>query len=229
MRHDLFLATALIAIGTPFAHAHKPVFSDGSANSPQTAIPMESLSVSYVVYHEATEQSPRLWLTFEGSAGQQVTFRLGVPFVDRLRDYRPTLAVLGPGFPPVTLPFQIPTDLGGLVLTPEGSEPEFFHEPFTGTDSWIIGDLQVTLPRTGPYYAVASTPPGELGKFWVAWGQAEAFTLVDILSLPQTIERVRTFHEVEGPTFPCFLPFAAVALILAAGLRLTSHRRSAAG
>jgi hypothetical protein len=134
------------------ASGHVPVFSDGSAIGPDTAIEVEDVSVSRVVYAEITPSAPQLWITFIGQAGQEVPFRLGVPFIPRLSDFRPALAVLGPGLPPVQLPFDVPAGLGGVVLEADpAAELEFFHEEFTGTDSWIVGDLNVRFPQDGRY------------------------------------------------------------------------------
>jgi len=52
------------------AEGHKPIFSDGTANNAESAIVIDDISISYVVYHEATEQAGELWITFQGQAGQ---------------------------------------------------------------------------------------------------------------------------------------------------------------
>jgi len=208
--------------------AHKPIYNDGSAQDADSAIYIDDINVSYVVYHEVTADTPQIWLTFDGAAGQEVYARLGIPFIERLKDFRPALALLGPGLPEVKLPFDVPDGLGGLVLTlAEGTEPEFFHEPFTGTDSWIIGDLETVLLQTGRHYLVAYVPNGDTGKLWVAPGRAEVFGLADIFSLPATIQQVREFHEVAGAGPPCFLPVLVVVLCLWGGLRLTKTRKNA--
>jgi hypothetical protein len=208
------VAGAVIGLLVAPAAAHVPVFSDGLAKGPQTAIQVNDVTISRVVYHEVTDGREQLWITFQGQAGLEVPFRLGVPMIDRLSAYRPALAVLGPGLPPVDLPFAIPEGLGGVVMEAQpDAELEVFHEHFTGTQSWIVGDLDLTLPADGRYYAVAYVPSEQTGKLWVAMGDREVFGADDILGLPATINRVRAFHEVPQSPVPCFVPlFGAIAL-----------------
>ncbi|UCD27978.1 MAG: hypothetical protein JSV03_12870, partial [Planctomycetota bacterium] len=170
---------------------------------------------------------PQLWLTFEARSGQEVFLQLGVPAIERLQDFRPALALLGPSLPAVDLPFTVPEGLGGIVLAPGAEvEPEFFHEPFTGTDSWILGEIQTVLSESGRYYAVAYVPNGQTGKLWVAPGRQEVFGLADIFSLPTIINQVREFHEVPAAGIPCFLPLLAIMFLSWGGLRLVKIKRN---
>jgi hypothetical protein len=151
------------------------------------------------VYHEVTETEPQLWVTFDLEAGQEIYVQFGVPVLDRLIDFRPAFAVLGPGLPDIDLPFEIPAGLGGVIFTTDGiDEPEFFHEEFTGTDSWIFGELEDVAPQAGTYYIVAYVPSGETGKFWVAPGRREVFEPDDIgFTLVAAAERQRHEHSRE--------------------------------
>ncbi len=221
---SLTLVAWFIAGPAP-ARAHKPIFSDGSAVDAEHAITIDDISISYVAYHEVTAETAQLWLTFEAEAGQTLWAQLGVPYMDRLQGYRPTLVLLGPGLPEIDLPISVPDGLGGVVLrTDQIEEPELFHEPFTGTDSWILGAIEETAPQTGRYYFVAYVSDGQPGKLWVAPGRKEDFGLGDILTLPAVIQKVRAFHEVKGGIgVPCLFPVAAAGLLLAGGLRLVKN------
>ena len=179
--------------------AHRLVPDNGAHVNAQTAIPIEDINVSQVAYHEVTAESPQLWFTFNGKAGQTLNIQMGVPKIDRLKDYRPALAVLGPGLPEVALPFDVPPGCGGrLFITTDIAEPAVFNEEFTGTTSWQFPQQDYVLPADGRYYVVAYAPSGAPGKLWLAVGTAESFSLGDILGLPQTVLTVRSFHEV-GP------------------------------
>jgi len=198
MRSSVILAVGLLLWGNT-AWAHKPIFTDGSARDAEHAAPVKDVDVSMVTYYLATPQSPQVWLTFDAKKGKEIEFQLGVPRIARLKDLRPSVAVVGPGLPAWQGAFQIPPKLGGVVFESAGGpEPKAFHEPFTGTNSWLFEKQKLTLPESGRYYLVGYLPNQAQGKFWLAVGYKDAYGLRDWLRLPGWIARVRRFHEVGG-------------------------------
>lgn len=194
MKRSIALVIAWIGV----LAAHKPLDNYLGAKDYEGAIQIEDPDVSYVVYHEVTEERPRVWLKLNADAGYKLYVSLGVPVIDRLKEYHPALAVVGPGLPEVEFPFDHPDGLGAVVFTAESvATPEFFHEPFTGTDSWIYIQEWVTLPDTGTYYVVGYHPEDTPGKLWIAPGTKEQWGIGDIFSLPSIIRPVREFHEVK--------------------------------
>jgi hypothetical protein len=179
--------------------AHKPSFSDGRFAGPDQALRIADVDLSQVVYHEATDEAPYLWLTFEGQAGQKVDLQIGLPVIDRLKDLRPAVALIGPGLPEVDVPFEVPEGMGGeIVRTDDVEKPRFFYERFTGTNSWILRETAVTVPQNGQYFLVGYLPSGETDKFWVAVGTREDWGVSDLGKLPGWTKKVRRFHEVGG-------------------------------
>ena len=179
--------------------AHKPLPFEGAYGNADAALTVERIDVSQVIYYELTDERPQLWLAFDKEAEQDLYLSLGVPVIDRLADFRPAVALVGPGLPAVTSPFAIPEGFGVLVFETETiASPQQFHEPFTGTDSWVLFEETIALPGSGKHYVVAYSPTGRPEKLWVAIGQREAFGVRDVLDLPATIRRVRAFHEVAG-------------------------------
>ena len=197
MRFPVCVVASWLAILGSLAYAHRPTMSDGTAVDAKHAIEFQDVQISRVVYHEATKQAPRVWITFEVDQPQELFLQIGVPVLDRLRNYRPALALLGPGLPELRLPFEFPSVPGGLLLDTRNIEsPREFYEPFTGTRSWILREQDVQLPDAGRYYVVAYDPEGEPGKLWAALGRKEVWDAKDILKMPRIIDEVRRFHEV---------------------------------
>lgn len=193
------------------ASAHRLVPNDGSHPDAETALFIEDVSISQLVLHEVTEDGPQVWISFMGREGEEVYLQLGMPVIDRLEDYRPAVALLGPGLPEVKPPFEVPDGLGGLLFPSKPQAPEYFYEPFTGTESMILLEQTVTLPADGQCFVVGYHPDGQPGKLWVSVGRREAFGLQDILGMPAVVREVRTFHEVIGERLP-LLTFLMVAL-----------------
>jgi hypothetical protein len=223
LRVMVFLA---LSGGGPIASAHLPIFDDGTAVDAEHALFISDIGLSQVVYHEVSEPVQPLWLAFDAVAGQELYFNPGVPALDRLGNYRPAFALVGPGLPAETLPFAIPAGDGVEVYsTTDIADPEFFHEPFSGTDSWILFKKTVTLPQSGRYYLVGYIPSAETGKFWIAIGKREEFGPEAIATLSQDIAQVRTFHESSASSAPCFLiPMGFAGMLL--GLCFLTRRRA---
>jgi hypothetical protein len=216
MRCLQLVLTLGLVVGAPAsAWGHQPIMSDGSARDASTALLVTDVDLSQVVYHEVTAQSPQLWLAFDLEEGRSLYFQLGVPVIDRLEDYRPALALIGPGLPPADLSFAVPDGLGAQVFTSEQvTEPRRFDEPFSGTSSWILLTRTIQAPASGRYYLVAYDPAGQPGKLWVTLGQREQFSLSDIAGLQEILPKVRQFHESGAAPagLPCFLAPMALAL-----------------
>jgi hypothetical protein len=194
-----FLIVSIVVsllLWSPFASAHRPLWDEGTGQDSTHAIAIKDANISQVAYHEIASQSSRLWLTLEAQEGQEVYLELGVPVIDRLKNFRPALAVLGPDLPTVQLPFEIPAGLGGQIFDTETvKEPRVYHEPFTGTDSWVWREIRFKAPATGKYFVVAYVPSGETGKVWVALGEQEQFGPLDLFRFPGWRSRTRQFHE----------------------------------
>ena len=181
------------------AWAHRPIFTEGDPSSAESAIAIEDPDLSQVVYYEITQEAPRLWLTFKGQPDQEVYLQVGIPLIDRLEAFRPAMALVGPGLPEAEVPFDLPDGCGALVFpTDDVAEPRRFHEPFTGTRSWILREERVNLTEAGDYYAVAFVPSGDHGKMWLSIGTREDWGVGDVGKLPEWTKKVRAFHETGG-------------------------------
>jgi hypothetical protein len=179
--------------------AHRPIFSDDAATSAGSAIPMVDPDVSQVVYREVTGKSPQVWLTFTVPQDFNLFIQIGVPVIDRLKDFRPAMVVVGPGLPEKDAPFKLPKGMGARVFsTKDVEKPRFFHEHFTSTDSWILRSETVRLTKPGRYYLVAFSPQKQTGKLWLSIGKKESFSVVDFMKFPNWTKRIQGFHEVKS-------------------------------
>ena len=180
------------------AQAHRPSFGDLGMDDPNSAYVIEDIEISIVVYKELTCEQSELWMRYDGLADEELFVQLGVPVIDRLRDHRPSLAVLGPGMPPLDqpVPFDVPEGLGGYVFE-AADEPADFYEPFTQTDSWIYVEETLSLVEDGIGYVVGFSPDDLTGKIWVATGTVEDFSGIPPEEFQSWGPIVREFHEVD--------------------------------
>ena len=204
MKNDAIYSVLLLVVLCSQAQAHRPIFSEKAATAPETAVWIAQPSVSQVIYREITGASPQVWLALDAQEGFELFVQIGVPVIPRLKDFRPAMKVVGPSpadsndLPPGIKEKHFPTD--------QVKEPRFFHEHFTGTDSWILRSETVTLPKSGRYYVVAYVPSGQTGKLWLSIGKQEVFGAADLAQFGAWKKVIRKFHEVEetdaGPRIP---------------------------
>ena len=180
------------------AQAHRPIFSEKTATSPETAVIIAEPDVSQVIYREITENTPQVWLAFDANEGYELFIQIGIPVLDRLKNFRPAMMVIGPGLPEGDFQIEIPNGMGGKDFSTDNvKEPRFFHEHFTGTDSWILRSETIIIPNSGRYYLVAYVPSKEYGKLWLSVGKKEVFGAADLAKFGEWKKRIRRFHEVE--------------------------------
>ncbi|MFC2079162.1 hypothetical protein ACFLSZ_04200 [Candidatus Bipolaricaulota bacterium] len=199
-RRALGIAILLLVSAPIAANAHKPVAIGETYSTFDEALSVDAIDVSQVAYAVLDNTHRAIWLSFEIATPTTLDLSLGLPVIERLIEYRPSLALIGPGLPPINLPFETPATGGAMFETGSIGEPRFFHEPFTGTDSWILLEASVDLSQPGAYYVVAWAPTGPADKLWVAIGTREQFGFGDLLSFGSIIRQVRDFHEIaRGP------------------------------
>lgn len=192
----LAVTAAILSVAT--ASAHKPSYSDGQFSQKENAWFIQDIDISIVLYHQVTCEAPEIWMSFETEDPGEIFFQLGVPVIERLSDYRPSIALLAPGLPKPdeALPFDVPSHLGAHIFhTEDLDQPQDFFEPFTQTSSWILFEETVDLPEAGRGYLVAFHPLRETGKLWVAVGETEQFGAEDWASATDWFVATQTFHE----------------------------------
>lgn len=196
--HGGFFVLVLVVVLSPAqsALAHRPIFTEDRAAGPDTAIGIKEPGISQVVYRELTAESPQVWLSFDVPENFRLFVQIGIPAIERQKDFRPAMVLVGPGLPEKDPPFDLPKDAGfKLLTTNEVAKPRFFHEHFTGTDSWILRGETIALPKAGRYYLVGFSPDKQTGKLWLSVGKQESFSFQDLMEFPSWTKKIRRFHE----------------------------------
>ncbi|MBN1695933.1 MAG: hypothetical protein JW881_00345 [Spirochaetales bacterium] len=198
MKKDIMLSLLLLFLVLLPLSAHKPLFD---AKNKDNVVTISNPGISQVVYHDVETDGDRIWLKFSGEKDDEVYISIGVPVIGRLSGFRPAVALLGRGLPPLEdLPVDLPIKTGYFFPTTGTGHPRYFHEPFTDTASWILLEQRVRLPQTGTYYVLGITgdTQTEKQKFWVSIGEKENFGLCDLFSFFDWKRRVRDFHEADS-------------------------------
>ena len=215
----LFSACMIAMTMKSSAQAHVPFMANDEHPTVQSALTIENITTSKVIYQIITNSTFESWIQFEGRAGDILYLQLGIPYIDELENYRPSVAILPPSrFPKLVDPDGIQDESLNVLNSTGIIHPEIFHERFTNTKSWILVEQRVSLDETGTYFIVSFSPNNEPGKLWLAVGREERFGPSDIAKLPSLTIEVRKFHESDPIGNPLnYLLLTSIAIISAVG------------
>lgn len=143
---------------------------------------LNGIKISQAIYQQISKNNPNSWIKFEAKSGDNLDLELGLPKLDSLLEFRPTIELISPS--------NKSTELSSINVL----NPKVFYEPFTQTNSWVLWKNTIPLSESGTYYLVSSDPKNEFGKLWIAIGREESFGASDLLNLPISINDVKAFH-----------------------------------
>lgn len=174
----------------PLASAHVPSFA-GGGDSPETAPHIHDPLKSWAIYDELHEGGEAHYFLVEMEEGQRLYVMLYTPD----KEFTPGLVVMGPGIESNgTVPayVEVPDGLNACVLEGERNGAEY--EPFTPASYYYLAEFDETVNTSGDYY-VAVFEPDHGGKFGIAIGYIEEFSLSEWISVPFDTMRI---HMWEG-------------------------------
>lgn len=191
------MALALMANG---ARAHVPYLemTDFTAARP---FKCPSAEQSIAVYSWLEDSTDIDFYTFTVTSNVSFFAEAIVPVFDPYADFRPSMALIGPGLPPpdAPLPVALPPRCGAIVLNDAGLEPRpQFYEPFGGKSYYQGPRLERTL-APGKYMLVYWDPAGGVGDYTAAIGALELWTKSDILRALVVTPIIRNDGELHLP------------------------------
>lgn len=180
--------------------AHLPIYTSGGSTM-STALKIPDANTSYGIAAEFPSSTNRIqFYAFSVYAGQDLSFELDVPAISSLQDFAPVILLIGPGLhSPDSNTSRIIDEFsitlssgdGATIYLFNGTENVRVFEPFTQTNLWVRQSVEVTLPSRGIYYLAVAVPQGwphdatsGFGKYILAPGTVERFTLLDYMSIP---------------------------------------------
>lgn len=124
-----------------------------------------------------------------------------VPVFDVYAEFRPSMALIGPGLPEPEdiLPIPLAPGHGAIVLHDEGLpvRPQFY-EPF-GNKSYFQGPrLEIKL-KPGKYMLIYWDPEGGVGDYVAAIGKYEIWLMKDIIRAFKITPIIRAGGELHLP------------------------------
>lgn len=174
--------------------------------------------------------------TVYAQPGQPGSVRLLVPKLDHLKDFAPTVALVGPGIPtnvPTdTLPFRLsdslsaslPYETGAMLLEYAGdpqSRPTEVDASLQ-TTYWKGPEHKFEFAQAAPYHIVVWDESGREGKYVLVVGTRDRFGLFDLIKFPYTWVKI---HAWLGDWLILAIVGIALLLIIIGIARLRRRRR----
>jgi len=193
------------------ALAHTPLNPGEEIHSLDTAFEVPNPTKSWTLYRELHDE------------GEAEYFKLHLKVEERLRvsiytkesneNFAPHLIIMGKDLPLASsLPsfIEIPKGFGASIVEPLA--PDMLeYEPFTPTSYYYLIDVDQTISDESDYYLAIYEPNSEEGKYGIAIGYKEEFTLAEWLLIPFDVIGI---HEWEGQSLILILAPLLVSLVL---------------
>ena len=137
------------------ANAHKPV----NVNFPATKeapILIKDHQISWAAYTELSKPNEVDYYKFTANENEEIYANMLIPKIERLKDYTPTIALIGPGLPKEyetkNVKLKVDNKEGVIIKRYTLNTTEVFFEPFTQTSYYVRQTLFKKAPQTGTYY-----------------------------------------------------------------------------
>lgn len=171
------------------------------------------------------------YYAFQGVKDSIFTVKLDTLRLVGQDNFVPSLALFGPGLPPLTpdeqllFPYSLPTGYG-LLLSAESTPVSQttrtaevpaarFDEPWTQSGYWERQSIINQLPQDGTYYLAVYSLNRQSGKYALFVGDRPEAGLRETLTFPVTWARVHYwFEDYWWPTFALVVIGVAVVVLL---------------
>jgi hypothetical protein len=142
--------------------------------------------------------------SFTASKGLEIELELNIPHLEGLANFRPSLALFGPGLPMLPesdlrkLPFTLPPEYGMVLSQDDLNEPKariLVDEPYTQTGFWEGQRIGRELTQDGTYYVAVFDPVEHGGKYVLLTGNRNGASLADTLTFPWLWVKLHFWYE----------------------------------
>jgi hypothetical protein len=237
MKETIAIMIMLVLFTSSFqmANGHKPLKVVDSNNDFSTAKEIPNHKVSWGIYEELSGSNDVHYYKFAANEGERMYAQISIPKLEKFSTFAPSIAVVGSDVTAgdlegeysvreyahdiVDLPFAIPSGMRAIVVDYNGPIPSSeFYEPFTQTSYWERQEIVInSLPSVGTYYLVVfdRNLVQDEGKYTLAVGEIEAFSLLDFFTIIPSawLDTKFFFEDYVSPTIAILLLVAVPALI----------------
>jgi len=133
-----------------------------------------------------------------------------IPEIERYQNFRPDLALIGPGLENnyagcdknyINSLLKLEAEENIIIVSDDQADPEIFFEPFTQTSYWRRQKFSTAAPAAGTYLLAVFSAEEDQGKYTLAIGRKEIWGLKDLIRMPKIWWDTRIFVEKKNSTY----------------------------
>lgn len=205
----ILLVLMIFIFNINFAEAHIPLDTTGSSTKSEP-IKVNNHKISWAAYKSLNEGGQVDYYRFEAKKGEEIYAGMVIPLIDRLENFSPEFALIGPGLESDYSDFKkdkinnllkIKPDEGIIVVKYEKEEKDVFFEPFTQTSYWRKQEFYINAPKTGIYHLAVFSVNNQTGKYTFTIGKQEKWGATNLIKLPKIWWDTRMFVEKRKSTY----------------------------
>jgi hypothetical protein len=190
----------------------------GENDSLEHALHIENPTKSWAIYDELGHDGGAKYYELELKKGERLKVSI---FTPEEGDFSPGIVIMGPNFSNTTaIPdfIEVPEGYGTIMIAGERSE-HAEYEPFTPSSSYHTAEFDEEVNQSAKYY-IAVFDPDHGGKFGVAVGYIESFSVEEWLLIPFDVINI---HLWEGQNIVMIL--APLVIVFVTGKIILFYRR----
>ena len=182
MRYLFVLVLIFCVVSTNSAYGHKLIFHDNTHTSIDSPLMIPNHKISWAIYDDLDANSAKFY-SFDAKAGDSFYASIVVPKINGLENYSPTMILLNLN----TQYDDTQNQLTQEKFLYEGDFPgSEFYEPFGQVTYWERQEIRTDIPVSGTYVLVVTDEKNQQGKYSLAVGTIEDFSVGDLfLILPK--------------------------------------------
>lgn len=182
----VFLFLLLLSLN---AFAHKPIDTSNPATRSDPIV-IKDHQLSWVAYNKLERANDvDYYMLSSVKKGEKIYAEILIPKINRLKDFDPVIAVVGPGLKSDMdgLKNEIIEDKElldiikgeGVVIKRNDKKDEIFFEPFTQTRYWKKQKLEVVAPIDSDYFITIFDVGDKADKYVLSIGKKEKWGIRD--------------------------------------------------
>ncbi|AJM92397.1 conserved exported protein of unknown function [Nitrosopumilus piranensis] len=213
MKSTILLVVLAILL-TNQAYAHKLISHDDSHRDFESALDIPDHKISWAIYENLGVNEAKFY-TFDAKKGDSFYASIVVPKIEGLENYAPTLVLMSEN-DSITKKVIYEKDFPGTE----------FYEPFGQVTYWERQELKTEIPANGKYFIIVTDEKNQSGKYSLAVGTIEDFSVEDMfILLPKSWIETKFFvNDYISISILIGIIFSSLVLI---GLLIYKRKRKA--